>query len=164
MKENLSAIPVWTFPAAALLLLLQGCGQGSVYEKTYEIPPPGWTYADTLDFGFDITDTTAIYNLYLDVRHSPEYDYQNLYVRLHTRFPSGQRIGETVSLELADKTGAWLGDCSSRSCLLKIPIQQGAYFNAAGPYLITVEQFMRRDSLPGIQAVAFRLQDSGRKR
>lgn len=146
------------------LFLLASCGPNYVYEKAYELPNAQWTYADTLDFEFEIEDTSRIFNLWVTIDHSTSYSYQNLYTRVHTQFPGGERITELLSLELANSLGLWQGDCNSESCQIQIPIQEGAYFNAEGKYQITLEQFMRRDSLPGIKAVQFQLEATSNTR
>lgn len=148
----------------ASTLFLFSCGPGYEYEKHYEFQEENWAQGDTLDFTFTITDTLSIYNLYLEVEHSTGYGYQNLYTQIHTRFPSGERITELLSLELADKAGVWLGNCSSEYCRLKIPIQEGAYFNQAGEYTVTVEQYMRVNPAQGIRSIGFMLEDTGKQR
>lgn len=151
-------------PTVVVALMLTACGPNYLYRHTYKIPATGWTYADSLTFPFVIEDTLGIYDLELDLDHTAEFPFQNLYVRLHTTFPSGQRLTELVSLELADQAGNWLGDCGRTSCQLHIPIQSGAYFNQAGAYQFTLEPFLRRDSLPGITAVTFGVKDTGQRR
>ena len=141
--------------------LLSACGPNYIIDEDFEVPKEGWTYRDTVDFVFEIHDTTHIYNLYLEVEHAMDYPFQNLYTQIYTKFPTGERIREMVSLELADQTGLWMGDCNSTDCTLNIPIQQGAYFNATGTYKITIEQFMRRDPLPGVHRLSFRIEDTG---
>ncbi|MCB0582832.1 MAG: gliding motility lipoprotein GldH, partial [Phaeodactylibacter sp.] len=148
----------------AASLTLFSCGPGYDYEKQYIFEEGKWAQADTLNFSFPITDTLAIYNLYLEVEHSTAYGYQNLYTKVYTAFPSGERIGELLSLELADKAGTWLGDCSGKACALKVPIQEGAYFNQAGQYTITVEQYMRVNPVEGIRSIGFLLEDTGQQR
>lgn len=145
-----------------LLCCLTACGPNYTFNKTYTIDQEAWAYADTLNFEVDIKDTTRIYNLYLEVAHHPEnYGFQNLYTKIHTSFPSGNRLGKMVSLELANKAGLWLGQCSGSKCKLTIPIQEGAYFNEAGTYTFTIEQFMRVSPLPGIQSLALKIEDTG---
>jgi len=146
------------------ILFLSSCSSGYDYEKQYEFQGEYWAQGDTLDFTFTIKDTLAIYNLYLEVKHSTAYDFQNLYTQIHTRFPSGERIKELLSLELADKAGTWLGACSGERCVLKIPIQQGAFFNQAGEYMLTVEQYMRVNPVKGVGSIGFMLEDTGQKR
>jgi len=44
-------------------LVFTSCGETYFYEKTYELPDNQWSYADTLNFEVDITDTIKTYNL-----------------------------------------------------------------------------------------------------
>ncbi|MCB0588110.1 MAG: gliding motility lipoprotein GldH [Phaeodactylibacter sp.] len=152
------------FLVPGFILLLSSCGPGYDYEKQYEFQDEKWAQSDTLEFTFAVKDTLTIYNLYLEIEHTTGYGYQNLYTQVYTRFPSGKRIGELLSLELADKAGVWLGNCNSESCVLKIPIQEGAYFNQAGEYAVTVKQYMRMDPVEGIRSIGFMLEDTGQKR
>lgn len=147
------------------LLALAACGPSYEYEQEYELSEQGWAYQDSLDFSFAISDTATIYNLWLSVTHSPEYSYQNLYTRIHTTFPDGSRLSEVLSLELMPtEAGRWQGNCSSTSCHLQIPIQEGAYFDQAGDYTITIEQHMRESPVAGVQGLAFMLEDTGQRR
>ena len=134
------------------------CGPTYIYEREIAVTGPGWTYPDSLVYEFELTDTAAVYNLFLDITHSPEYAYQNLYTRLLTDFPNGRRLEQVLSLELADKTGTWNGDCGSSSCTVRIPLQEKAYFALTGPYRITVHQHMRKESLPGVQALGLAIE------
>lgn len=143
---------------------LAGCGPDLVYDDSVEVPESGWAYENPLRFNFSIEDTNAVYNLWLEVEHSPAYKYQNLYTKLHTTFPAGQQLEEMVSLELADKAGAWHGECNGEKCKLSIPVQIGAFFNQAGGYTLSVEQFMREDSIEGVNALRFMIEDTDKVR
>lgn len=152
----LSTLPFWVL--ILLGLSLSSCGDNYVYEKQYVIQNGAWGYGDTLDFDFEIQDTTSIYNLYLEVAHNKDYSFQNLYTTIHTKFPGGELLDEVLSLELAGKGGNWLGDCGKEACSLKIPIQQNAYFNANGAYKITLKQHMRKNPIEGINSISFLLE------
>ena len=141
------------------------CNPSYEYEKHYEIDKGDWAYADTLDFAFNIADSLKIYNLYLEVVHSPDFASQNLYTRVKTKFPQGEKLEELLSLELSDtETGNWLGNCNKEKCTLQIPIQQGAHFNQIGDYVITLEQYMRKDPTTGVYKIGFQLEDTGMSR
>ncbi len=156
--------PAWVIFSIMGILVLSSCGPDYIFNETYTIRDQSWTYDDTVNFTLDVQDTTAIYNLSLEVRHSVDYPYQNLYTKFHTIFPGGQKREEVVSLELADKGAIWLGDCNQTTCLLSIPVQQGAYFNQAGQHQFLIEQFMRQDSLEGIISFGFTVVDTGNRR
>ena len=146
------------------LLFLSGCGQQYVFQKEYPIADAKWSYSDTLDFDLTIEDTTDIYNIYLDITHTVDYSKQNLYALVYTKFPSGERLKEQVSLELANKLGLWNGDCKGESCTVRIPLQVGAYFNKKGNYTFTIEQFMRINPLEGIQKIGLVVEDTSQNR
>lgn len=133
---------------------LAGCTKNSIYAETRELPDGVWNYPNLLNFEFEISDTLSVYNLDLEIEHSTDFPYQNLYSRIFTGFPSGNRLEKILSLELADKSGKWQGKCSGSRCKLNIPIQENAYFNQVGRYSLALEQYMRQDSLPGVFAVS----------
>lgn len=140
--------------ASVVTLLLASCSQDLVYEKTLDIPSDAWRYEDTLKFEFDIADTTKLYALSLDVAHAGDYGFQNLYVQFHTVFPSGKTETKLVSLELAAPTGVWNGSCSGNECRVRIPLQAKARFKETGRYTLAIEQYMRQNSLPGINSMS----------
>ncbi len=156
------------FKAVLFFLLAfwsSSCGREKIiYEKKIDLPSQGWAHADTLDFPFQIVDTTKIYDLVLEITHTPDYAFQNLYVLLHTRFPTGERTKERVSLELADATGKWQGATTGAVVATPIAIQTNAYFNKIGDYALTAEQFMRSDTLENVKSVTFKIEDTGKKR
>jgi len=146
------------------ILFLFGCGPNYIFDEGHVIENAEWTYQDTLNCKVDIQDSLKIYNLLLDIEHSTEFSNQNMYVMIHTLFPTGERLSERVSLEIASKAGVWFGDCDSEWCNFTIPIQQGAYFNATGKYVFTIEQFMRVNPLPGIKSIGLKIEDTGQQR
>lgn len=147
-----------------LALSLTSCGETYFYEKTYELPDNQWAYADTLNFEVDITDTIKTYNLILDIEHSVDYPYQNNYVYIHTHLPAGEHLGKQLSIDLAEKSGKWYGECNSETCLVSTIIQPNAYFNQIGKHRFSIEQYMRMDSLPDIHAVSLKIQETGMSR
>ena len=147
-----------------IFLFFIGCGPNYIFQKKYNLSNQQWMYQDTLNFEVVIKDTTAIYNIFLNVEHHVEYPKQNLYALIYTKFPLGERLKEQVSLELANKMGRWNGDCSGNWCQVQIPLQEGAFFNQTGSYTFTVEQFMRINPLSDIKSVSLSIEDTGQRR
>jgi len=147
-----------------LPIFLISCGENYLFEKTYKIENGAWEYDNTLDYAFEITDTTKVYNLLLEVGHSLAYNYQNCYFKIYTQFPSGEKTAQLLSIDLADGIGRWQGDCGSKSCTILLDIQKQAFFNALGTHTITLEQYMRKNPLKGIESLAIKLEDTGLRR
>jgi gliding motility-associated lipoprotein GldH len=148
---------VYSFLAAITLL---SCGESYHYDAEKSIPNGVWTYADTLVFAFSITDTTSKYNLYVDITRADTFPTQNVYLRMHTIFPGGKRTSSVLSFDFFNSKGEVNGDCSGSRCTLRSVLQQNAFFRQPGEYQLVVEQFMRRDSLPGIQSVGVMVEKS----
>ncbi len=149
---------------AFLALIALGCGPKYALKKSYTIENEAWTYADSLRFEFEIADTITLYDLLLDLKHTTAFASQNLYTRISTQFPDGTRLSKPVSLELANAAGEWQGKCSSKSCNIEIPIQEGAYFNQTGKYIVMLEQFMRDSVVNGVQRITLKVMETGKVR
>lgn len=144
-----------------LLYFATECGSDCFYQKTIEVPNSQWTYGDSIRFEFDIPDTSARYNLNLEVEHASDFAFQNLYVKFHTRYPSGKEVAQVVSLELAKKAVIWQGECSGHWCHLTIPLQTSAIFPEPGKQSLVLEQFMRENPLKGIRSFSLCIQKEG---
>ena len=146
------------------LTVFLGCQNHVIFEDSHTIQNQTWTYANRIAFPFEITDTLKVYSLFLDITHDANFRFQNLYTNIYTSFPSGEQLKELASLELTTKGTIWLGDCNNKYCKLSIPIQDAAYFSEVGKYTVTLEQYMRQDSLKGVHEFSFRIVDTGNTR
>jgi len=151
------------FITALLFIGFAACSPGTLIKESRTVQDGVWTYADSLQFRASIEDTTRLYDISLLVKHDKSYSFQNLYLRIHTRFPEGKVLSQPLSLELVDKTGRLLGKCTGKTCRIDIPIQQNAYFDEKGEYVFTLEQYMRMDSLPGVKSIGLHIRDIGPK-
>lgn len=149
---------------AFVVLLLSSCGKNYIYENEISIAQGNWNYKDTINFDFEIVDTTKVYNLFLELDHLTDYRFQNLYVQISTTFPKGKRESQTLSLELASNLGEWKGDCNSTNCTTLVPIQEQVYFQEKGDYQITLEQFMREDPIKGLNKFGLKIEETDLKK
>lgn len=143
---------------------LSSCGPDYLLNEEKDIANGQWTYRDTLDFKFNVRDTTALYNLTVRFGYADSFPNQNIYVNFHTRFPDGKRLSKPISFDFFDAVGAPAGECSGGKCQADIPIQQNAFFEKAGEYTITLEQFGRLDPMPGITTVGLSVEKTGQKK
>lgn len=140
------------------------CDDKTFFEKKQAIPGGVWMYRDSVDFRFTVSDTTELYNMYVDFEHADTFPNQNVYLKLYTRFPDGKRLSRSRSFDLFDAQGASAGSCSGGTCQVHSLLQNNAYFNRPGEYVITLQQFMRSDSLPGIRSVGLVIEKAEKKR
>lgn len=153
---------VKNFPILALLVLLANftaCGPDKVvFRAEKEIADAGWTYGDTLDFTFQIQDTSTAYAMYLEFSHADSYPLQNVYLKLSTLFPDGKRPVRVRPFDFYNAQGVAHGKCTGGTCQVRLNLQDKAYFKQPGKYTLTLEQYTRMDSLPGVKTVGLVLE------
>jgi len=139
------------------LFIISSCGETPVLEKSFELPSGVWNYADKLDFPIEVEDTLSKYRLEMQLQHSTEYNYQNLYTRIKTDFPNGRSATDTVSIQLSDKYGRWFGKCNSNDCAYRVVLKDSFNFVEAGKHNLNIEQYSRTDYLEGVEELSFAL-------
>lgn len=124
----------------------------------------GWIFSDSLTVDFSVTDTSRFYAMRFQLDFDPQFNYENVYTRIHTQFPDGKRYPQILSLQLTDERGAWAGKCNKNICKVEIPLQERIIFPSIGNYKITIAQYMRTDTLVGIKKGRFSLVDLGKRK
>ncbi len=161
MKRNKFYSFLLFFLGTGLLLSLAGCinqDKLAVYQKSLPIPNYKWDYSFTPSFSFQIEDTSARYDLYITIRHTNQYAYSNLWVRVHSAFEGERPTKKRVELPLAAPSGEWLGSGMDDIYEHRIPIQQNVRFDKAGTYHFSLEQNMRVNPLPQVMAIGLRVE------
>lgn len=141
-------------------LVVLACSSDLYYKEKITIGNELWLYDEPIEFSVEISDTMMHYDIVLDVEHSPKYHAQNLYVNIKTEYPDKTSREQVLSMEMADKSGKWFGDCNSKKCLLSLMLQNKARFNQIGTHHISISQHSRQDSISGIQALNLSLFES----
>lgn len=145
------------FLVAAMFLV--GCDSAKVYEEYIEVENNNWLKENVASFEFDVTDTVSKHNLYLNVRNTGDYAFNNLYLFISLQGPNGNMLKDTVNCELADKSGKWLGKGIGDLWDIQIPYVGGFKFAQSGKYTVSMEQGMRvNKGLEGITDVGLRVE------
>ncbi|MFN8276310.1 MAG: gliding motility lipoprotein GldH [Chitinophagales bacterium] len=160
MRQGATAISRFRVLSSMLVvaLILGSCDRQRVYETNFPVEGESWPYTDAKSFTFDISDTTARYNIFINVRHSFEFEWRNMYVQVSTQFPDGKHIQKRVNLPLSEADGHWYGHCMGDNCDMPVLIQQAAKFPMKGKYTFTLQQDMRVNPLPRIKAIGLRVE------
>lgn len=145
--------------AFVLCLSLFSCN-GFIYDETQPIEAEAWTEDNNVTFSFTIDDTTKHYNIFLEVDHSVNYGYQNVYCNVVSLVDDRLIQKQQVSLELADKKGKWKGECSGENCTRTIPFIVNTQFDQAGDYKIVLTQYTRQANLTGINSLRLMIEET----
>ena len=137
--------------------LLLSCQESPIYEEAKVVDPAHWTWDSKKEFEFIISDTTIFYDIILQVDHSTNFSFQNLYVNIGTFYPGGQEREQVLSLDMANLAGKWHAQCSADLCELDIVLQEKAFFKKMGNHTLSIAQNSRIDSLSGIHRLKLSL-------
>jgi gliding motility-associated lipoprotein GldH len=152
-----------------ILLLLIACSlqwagcslPSDVFEKDVALPGQQWEsrFKPTIDFTIQEQDTAYRYNIYLVLRHSDAYNYNNIWIKGTVREPGDTAArSERYDLMLATNDKGWLGSGMDDIYEHRIQIQQQTKFKKPGTYSFMLEQIMREDPLKHVLNVGVRVE------
>lgn len=142
----------------AVLTGLSSCDGRKVYEEYVKVDDYTWNSSSPLRYEFEITDTTALHDVYINVRHANQYPYSNLWLFVDSWAPSGQKAVDTVECVLADEHGKWLGGGLGDIWDTQILWKKNVRFVAPGKYHVEYNQAMRVENLVGIMDMGLRVE------
>ena len=130
-----------------------------VFEKNVAIPGQEWTSSFRPEISFKIRDTSSLYNIYLVIRHTDAYNYNNIWVRATVTQPgeAGSKSGQ-YDLALASNDKGWYGSAMDDIYETRVLIQPQTQFRRPGEYQFTIEQIMREDQLKHVMNVGVRIE------
>lgn len=148
----------YSFFAFAFIFVIYSCDPKRVYEKNINIPKDKWHQKNIIKFEAEITDTSSLHNIYINIRNRSEYPMLNLYLFIKTTSPLGFSVKDTFECILADEKGKWYGKGFGNIWSNQILYKQNVKFPFPGIYIFEYEQAMRIEKLPGIVDVGLRIE------
>lgn len=118
-----------------------------VYEKKASFGNLEWKNAEKPSFLFTIEDTISKYQIFVIVRHTDAYHYNNLWMNISTQAPGDSVRTQPVNLKLADNTKGWTGTAMDDIIDHRILITRFPIKLKKGNYTFTLEQTMREEPL-----------------
>ena len=139
-------------------LAFASCDSNKVYEEYIEIDDYVWNSTKPLSFEFEVSDTAALHDIYVNVRHANQYPYSNLWLFINSWSPSGQKAVDTLQCVLADDHGKWIGSGLGDIWDTQILWKKNVRFATSGKYHVEYNQAMRTDNLVGIMDMGLRVE------
>ncbi|SEJ75384.1 gliding motility-associated lipoprotein GldH [Cyclobacterium xiamenense] len=142
----------------SILILYWACEPGRRYESFQDLPSQYWVVTDTLSFYVDSLETVSPLVQSIGIRYNDRYEYHNLYVRYLLKDGLSNTVMDSlVNIGLFDsKTGRPLGKGfgNRRTVYDTLP---GNSLPIGGS--IHLVQYMRKDTLDGIESVGIKITD-----
>lgn len=147
------------FLISLLSLFFASCIEIGHYEKQAAIPSQKWFYTNVPQFTFHIDDTTSLYNVYVVLRHTDLYEYNNVWLRIGLKTPSDSFNYQNVNLTLATDSKGWEGTGMDDIYEVRKSISAAPFsFKTSGDYTFSIAQIMRQNPLKYILNVGLRIE------
>ncbi|MEO8712073.1 MAG: gliding motility lipoprotein GldH [Parafilimonas sp.] len=141
----------------AIALLFTACNTIDVFEKTAAIPHHEWSSNDSLFFTFTATDSLAYYNIYLVLRHTESYHFNNIWIDFTSSVPNKKPQTQRLNLLLANANG-WLGSSMDDIIEQRVLLFSHPTRLTKGAYTFSLQQVMREDPLQNILNAGIRVE------
>lgn len=139
--------------------LLSSCRQTELYEKDTVIPGYKWRSDFPATGSFQITDTTALYNIYIVLRHTDAYAYNNIWLNVGLQAPGDSMQLQKLNLGLGTDAQGWEGVGMNDIREVRKLISAGPKrFRKPGEYRFSISQVMRDDPLEHVMNAGLRLE------
>lgn len=130
-----------------------------IFEKNVSLPGQQWESSYKPEIDFTITDTSSLYNIYLVLRHTDAYNYNNIWIRASVQQPGDNTVkSRQYDLPLATNEKGWLGSAMDDIYEQRVLIQPQTRFTKTGDYHFTIEEVMREDPLKHVLNVGIRVE------
>jgi gliding motility-associated lipoprotein GldH len=155
----ISRVNAATFFLLLLSFSFTACKKLDVYEKNSSIPQYKWQYNLKPTFEFNIEDTTSSYMIYVVLRHTDAYRYNNIWLNIGTQFPDDSTRYQRFELTLGNDAKGWEGTGMDDIWEIRKVITNGPVkLSRKGLYKFTVAQIMRENPLEHMMSVGIRVE------
>jgi gliding motility-associated lipoprotein GldH len=143
---------------AVVSMLLSGCTTMDVFEKNNTIPKQEWKSDFASEGSFEISDTTAAYNVYVVLRHTDAYQYNNIWLNIGLQQPGDSIHFQKINLGLGSDANGWEGVGMDDIWEVRKRIPGSPfYFHNKGTYTFKLFQIMRDEPLKNIMSAGLRI-------
>lgn len=125
-----------------------------------------WQKTDTVEFVIPELDTAKTYNVFLNVRNTNDYPFNNLFLIATMEFPNGKTLVDTLEYKMAYPNGEWMGEGIGSIKENKLWYKEDVRFFESGNYNISITHAVRNNgevdgvsSLEGISDVGYSIEE-----
>ena len=136
-----------TLALIGTIVMFISCDSSVFFEEYKSFEDQSWNTDSAAFFTCAITDTTSENKIKIKLRHTVEYEFQNLFLFIEAE------VLDTVELMLANKQGMWLGSGTGDVREFVFEYQNAKLFSKKGNYSFKIEQAMRYGVAEKIQVL-----------
>ncbi len=139
------------------ILMIQACDPNMFYDVYQKTNEGMWHYDDKKIFEAEVSDSLQPYNLLVNIRHTTDYPYENLFILITTVSPAGVSIKDTLEIMITNEKGKWYGYGYGKIKHISRMYKNNIRFQYPGNYKFILEQGVRAPEVP-VTDVGFRIE------
>lgn len=145
----------------SLTAVLTSCDNNILFDDNTYIENGKWNAGERKSFTVKIEEGDMAYNyrFALNVRHTTDYMYNNIFFFITTVYPDGSvTVKDTVECILADDNGEWKGKGMTDVKDNRFWFASGVTFPMKGEYIFQIEQATRDSVLTGVRDIGLHIE------
>jgi len=131
-------------------LFFLSCNQPTVFEEYKSFQNQEWNTDSIVKFEYFINDTITKHKCILKIRHSVDYEFQNLFLFIYSDLSK-----DTLELLIADKKGNWIGNGVGDIREIEIIFENEKTYKKKEKQIFMIEQAMRYGSKNNINNLKY---------
>lgn len=149
------------------IILCSSCDSRDVVFNQSETLGGHWDSNQFVTFHLPEMDSITNYNLFLNLRNTNAYQFNNIFLIVSMEFPHGKSVVDTLEYRMANPDGSWMGQGIGNIKESKLWYKENVRFFEEGTYTVKVAHAMRNNgevegvkNLKGIVDVGFTVEKS----
>lgn len=154
----------YSFLLILIMACFISCDKNRVFDD-YKSLPGEWNKDSIISFDVKDLDSIQNYDLFINIRNTNDYEYNNLFLITSMNFPHGKVIADTLEYQMSYPDGAWMGVGAGDNKASKLWYKKGVRFDEEGVYTFKIRHAMRKngeresvENLKGITEVGLRIE------
>jgi gliding motility-associated lipoprotein GldH len=132
------------FVFSFFLILIYSCDSKTIISMNKELPGV-WKKEEIVTFNLPELDSLKGYNLFINLRNTNDYKFNNIYLIVVMNSPYGRIVTDTLEYQMAKPDGTWLGNGIGNVKENKLWYKEHIFLNEKGPYTVSISQAMRNN-------------------
>ncbi len=157
-------IKLWALFLTAILLV--SCESDTVFSETRALDGQ-WGATEVVEFTLPQLDSLRSYDLFVNIRNTNDYKYNNIFLIVSMVFPHGKTVADTLEYRMANPDGTWMGQGLGNIKDNKLWYKEKVRFFEEGNYTVQIAHAMRNNGeaagvskLEGITDVGFSIEET----
>ena len=123
---------------------LASCNSDVVVSETRAVQG-AWDADNVVEFTIPQLDSLKKYDVFLTIRNSNDYKFNNLFLIVSMEFPHGKTITDTLEYRMANPDGTWMGTGIGSVKENKLWYKENVGFFESGNYQLNIGHAVRNN-------------------